>query len=605
MENGSMRKKNNIMFLKKCISIVLILVLGILSGCSKNTTQTGNEDKKVQNETEQKKEENQQINNDQKADKVVEVTAKPENLEDTKEKVEEVLYPINLGEFSSKDIELLNDNFEGEITSFTGRGSATAQIVDTVAYGDGHSLYISGRTAYWNGATVDLTEKLVANKRYHVSAMLYYEEGPNSVVMNCKVEKNSSSYLDFATVKLVKGEWTLIEGDITLSGDIKTASVYFETANELGDYINFYVDDMVVLERAFEAVRGVIPSLKEVYKDKYKVGVAVTANELSEERKKLILEQFNSITCGNEMKPDSLLDYEACISDPKYDECPAISFSRATPILDFAYENGLSLRGHTLVWHSQTPRWFFTEGYSKSANAPFVSKELMYRRMENYIRQVITYMQDNYPGMVYAWDVVNEAINSDGAPDGYRSKDSYWYQVCGEEFIEKAFEYARKYAEDGVKLFYNDYNEYDGSKRRYIIKMLKGLVEKGLVDGMGMQEHIGISSPSIIDIQTSIADYAALGLEIQITELDMDMETKTEEDYMKQAQRYKLLFYYYNMLEEQGKADITNVTFWGLSDDISWLSDANGKSYPLLFNEFLLPKLAFYGVLQSSEISLY
>ncbi len=264
------------------------------------------------------------------------------------------------------------------------------------------------------------------------------------------------------------------------------------------------------------------------------------------------------------------------------------------------------MRGHTLVWHSQTPRWFFAEGYSMETTAPLVSKELMLKRMENYIKQVLEYTQTNYPGLIYAWDVVNEAVNTgDGEEGGLRSKDSLWYQVIGPEFIEKAFEYARKYADPEVKLFYNDYNTEDKGKMLAIYDLVKGLKEKGLIDGIGLQSHYTIDSPSIIDIESSIRKYAELDVELQITELDMGLEENTEEAFMHQAIRYKRLFTAFNHLDETGAANITNVTFWGLSDDISWLSKPGVPSYPLLFDKYLMQKPAFFGVILSSDVPLY
>jgi endo-1,4-beta-xylanase len=334
--------------------------------------------------------------------------------------------------------------------------------------------------------------------------------------------------------------------------------------------------------------------------------VAVTQNEISADRQELIKQQFNSLTPGNELKPDSVLDYAACASKPEiYNESPAVKFDSMGPIFKFAKDNGIVMRGHTLVWHSQTPRWFFAEGYSAAANAPLVSKELMQKRLENYIRQVMEYTQKNYPGMIYAWDVVNEAINSDGAKDDYRSKDSLWYQIIGPDYIEKAFEYARKYAAKDVKLFYNDYNTEDPGKMMSIYNMLKGLKEKGLVDGIGLQSHIAVSSPSLINVESSIRKYSELGLEIQITELDMDMAEKTGEALMNQAKRYKRLFTMLKFLDESAAANITNVTFWGLSDDISWLIKPDKDSYPLLFDQYLVQKPAFWGVVLSPDIPLY
>lgn len=347
-------------------------------------------------------------------------------------------------------------------------------------------------------------------------------------------------------------------------------------------------------------------TLKDVWSDYFYVGAVLNGSGVTTDSyKELVKTHFNSLTMENEMKPDSLLDYNTCKSDPvKYNENPAISLARAEAGLKFAKENGLKMRGHTLVWHSQTPRWFFTEGYSFEADAPFVSRELMLKRMENYIRQVMEYVQTNYPDVIYAWDVVNEAINpGDGHPDGLRT-ESLWYQVVGEDYIERAFEYARKYAAPGVKLFYNDYNTEESAKVVFISRLAKKLIEQGTIDGIGMQTHINMTSPSLTDIDSSVQTYAKLDLELQVTELDMYTTLNTEEELQAQATRYKRLFLYFKKWKESG-IKLTSVTFWGTTDDRSWLNKGNLPCYPLLFDKNMEKKPAYDGVLGNPDIALY
>lgn len=346
---------------------------------------------------------------------------------------------------------------------------------------------------------------------------------------------------------------------------------------------------------------------KDVWADYFYMGAVLNGQNINMQNyKDLVINNFNSFTMENEMKPDAILDYQRSVSDlAKYNESPAINFARSENAMKFAKENGLKMRGHTLVWHAQTPRWFFTENYSNAPNAPYVSRELMLKRMENYIKQVLEYTQTNYPDIIYAWDVVNEAVNpGDGDPKGLRT-ESLWYTVVGDDFVEKAFEYARKYAAPGVGLFYNDYNTEDPMKVKYTCKLLKPIVEAGNIDGIGMQSHIGFTSPSLSTIDASVREYAELGLEIQVTELDMGLTTNTEEDFLKQATRYKRLFLYYKKWKDEG-INLTSVTFWGTTDDRSWLNKPGVPSYPLLFNGVTLEKKpAFFGILLDPDIPLY
>lgn len=343
------------------------------------------------------------------------------------------------------------------------------------------------------------------------------------------------------------------------------------------------------------------PCLYEKYQDYFSIGIGVVKYDiLTKERADLILSQFNSMTCGNEMKADAVLNYNLTISEGT-EECPVLSFGQADAILRFCQANNIPVRGHTLIWHSQTPRWFFTEGYSKASDAPLVSKEVMLKRMENYIRLEMEYINTTYPGLVYAWDVVNEAVDTGNGVNGYRANESLYYQIIGEEYIEKAFEFARKYADPEQKLFYNDYNTHDGLKAYKIINILQPLVDKGLVDGVGLQSHLQLDYPSLVDFRSSVMDYAKLGIEIHITELDIDTKQNTEEAQKKLAKRYKTFFQMMCQLKDSG-IPITNVTIWGLSDEGSWLTQDGDSSWPILFNWKLEAKPAYWGVMLDESI---
>ncbi|NLK21033.1 MAG: glycoside hydrolase [Epulopiscium sp.] len=506
---------------------------------------------------------------------------------------------------------ILREDFENGNPGFSPRGSETIEIINNLSYQGNKSLRVANRKETWNGPIIDLTDSMIPGEKYHISAWLKYENADvNELIIDCKVEKNGNEYLDFGTIKLTHGKWDNLIGDIELPKDTTTAAIYFETIWKTNpskeDLVDFYLDTIELNKLEIETSKIQLPSLAEAYKDCFSMGISIVNEDLKDEvKRELITEQFNSITMGNELKPDYLLDYNASISDSKHNESPVLKFDTAKPGLDFAKENGLKFRGHTLIWHSQTPRWLFTEGYSKKEDAPLVSREIMLKRMENYIRQVFEYTNENYPDLIYGWDVVNEAINpDDGAQKGYRSKDSLWYQVIGEDYVEKAFEYTRKYAPKNVKLFYNDYNTYEPARRVAIYNLAQELKEKGLIDGIGMQSHITIDYPSLVDYEATIKKFAQLDLEIHITELDMNLQSNGEEDFLKQAKRYKRLFTTFKRINEEKTANITNVTFWGISDEYSWLNK-DGPNYPLLFNKYLQPKEAFWGVLRDVSVPLY
>ena len=336
--------------------------------------------------------------------------------------------------------------------------------------------------------------------------------------------------------------------------------------------------------------------LKEAFEEDFAVGVAVNMGTLNDsDRMSSVCSHFNSITMENEMKPDSLLDGAA--SEKSSDGMPEINTKKLDQILSRAKENNIPLRGHTLVWHNQTPEWFFSKDYEPSKG--LTGKEEMRKRMEAYIKKVLTYCQDNYPGVVYAWDVVNEAMADEG---GYRTK-SRWYDIYGDEsYIEDAFTFARKYADPEVKLFYNDYNEYMPAKREMITATVKKLREKGVLDGVGMQSHWDMDYPTTDLIDAALEKYGAIeGLEIQLTEIDMHNTDDSEEGLKAQADRYKEFFQTILRADRTGKANITNVTFWGVTDEDSWLTNFKGEtSYPLLFQGEMEKKPCYDSILEAA-----
>jgi len=335
-------------------------------------------------------------------------------------------------------------------------------------------------------------------------------------------------------------------------------------------------------------------NLKTAYEPYFKIGAAISRWNLhTPAHMRLLTEQFNSFTCENDMKPMYYLDQDENKSDPeKYDLCPALTFEHAIPYLEFAKEKGIAMRGHTLVWHNQTPKWFFCQHYNE--HFPMADRETILARLENYIRGVLEFVQENYPGVIYAWDVVNEIV------DEGDFRKSIWYKTVGEDFFIKAFEYARKYVSPGTDLFYNDYETAQPWKRDFIIEnVLKPLMEKNLVDGMGMQSHLLMDHPDLDDYRTAVEMYGALGLKIHITELDMHNADPSEESMHALALRYKEFFKIYLEAKTSGKANITSVTFWNLLDENSWLSGFRREtSYPLLFKGKCEAKEAYYEVLK-------
>ncbi|MDX2048680.1 MAG: endo-1,4-beta-xylanase, partial [Chitinophagaceae bacterium] len=305
----------------------------------------------------------------------------------------------------------------------------------------------------------------------------------------------------------------------------------------------------------------------------------------------LILKHFNSMTAENAMKMGPI--------HPKENE---YNWAGADSIAAFARRNNMKLRGHTLCWHNQTPRWFFND----SVTGKQVTKEVLLQRLKDHITTVVT----RYKDVVYAWDVVNEVISD--AKDEY-FRNSLFYQVCGEDFVAKAFEYAHA-ADPRALLFYNDYNEINPVKREKIIRMIKNLKAKGVpVNGIGLQAHWALNEPLEEQLESTLKEFSGLGLPLHITELDISVYPKEhnarerkKEDYdttftaekeAKQMEVYKMCFEKFRKY----KKAVASVTFWNISDRHSWLDNfpvRGRKDYPLLFDRNLQPKKAFWEIVK-------
>lgn len=330
-----------------------------------------------------------------------------------------------------------------------------------------------------------------------------------------------------------------------------------------------------------------MPTLQEVMGPYFLVGAAVNT-DLTDGKtpdvEKVVQEQFNQVVAENCMK-----------GEENHPEVNRFDFSDGDRLAEWAQKNGKTLTGHCLVWHSQPPKWMFTD---KKGN--LVSRETLIGRMYNHIMTVMTH----YKGKVKGWDVVNEAIQDDGS---YRQ--SLYYKIIGPEFIELAFQFAHE-ADPDAELYINDYSMAKPAKREAYVKLLRQFKAKGLrIDAIGMQSHNGYDYPDYTEYEKSIEAFAAEGVKVMLTELDMNMLPnphgfsgadisqnfelqKKYNPYVdgldKKAQklfnqRYLDLF----RIIERHKDVISRVTFWGTTDESSWLNGwpIQGRTnYPLLID---------------------
>ena len=476
-------------------------------------------------------------------------------------------------------------DFSAGTDGWYARSTGTASLSVT----DEQGLLITGRTATWNSPGRDFA--LVTGKTYNISVLVKQDvTDVTGLMVSVEHSKDGGdpSYENLGSATAKKGEWTLIQCTY-IAGRYDKFVLYVEGG---AADTEFQIKDFTCVEQTLKYGKAGIPSLKEVYAPYFDFGTAVTGMEvLDAERMDFYKSQFNIFTPGNEMKPDSLLNVGECIKAVRKsgDQTEVrVKFDNCIPLLDWAQANGVKVHGHTLVWHSQTPQMFFHEGYS--IRNPLVSREVMLARMENYIRQVLTWTEENYPGVIVSWDVVNEAA----ADSGRKLRDSLWTQVVGEDFINRAFEYARKYAAPHVKLYYNDYNSEMTMKALVTRDIVDSLIADGTIDGYGFQAHYTAGSTNQFYVEIAMKEMAKRTLKdgtpirLRVSELDVGIPANTDSNWQIQARFYNQLLELYVKLADQIEA----VHTWGTVDNLSWRKE----NYPLLFDGQSLPKPAFYSI---------
>ena len=368
----------------------------------------------------------------------------------------------------------------------------------------------------------------------------------------------------------------------------------------------------------------------------------------------LVEKHFNAVTFGNELKPDALFNYQLEKSvktktvqfDGQDLEVPMVNdagdsldFSRADAMVDKIFEwnaahpdRKIRIRGHVLVWHSQTPEWFFHENYDISK--PYVDKETMNRRLEWYISSVFDHYfgeaaNKKYDGLFYGWDVVNEAVigntyRTDTVSPAesldeirHGNNSSWWHVYKSNEFIINAFKYANKYAPSDVELYYNDFGETDNIKSEGIIKLISDVksAQGTRLDAFGMQAHYSVDSFSAAQFKTVAKKYAEAAGKVQLTELDFQSSAayksgaSKESEYTKMAYCHKQLFDAAKDLKKNG-TNVAGITVWGVIEPNSWLhsqSNVGGgadgsKQCPLLFDGKYKAKPAYWAYVDATKL---
>lgn len=354
-----------------------------------------------------------------------------------------------------------------------------------------------------------------------------------------------------------------------------------------------------------DTVQTNVPRLKDVYANDFSIGCLLSYRHvgfptdppvpgqspvIAPNGGHLIKFHMNSMSPGNNMKPQYTVDivasaaaYNAAAPGPARDSVdvnPVVRFNGdLIAQLNWAQRQGFTFRGHTLVWHSQTPGTsFFRSGYTN--NGARLSKEKMTARLDNYIKEVIRLLHEGWPGLLTAMDVVNEAVNDNGND---RTTDSEWYVTFGDNsYLMKAFEFTRKwtvhYGETQIKLYYNDYNTHNPNKADGIVRICGPIFQAGYLDGIGMQDHDGLNSPTAAQWIASYNKFDAICTEMSVTELDVNpgSGTPTPAILTTQANQYAMLFKcFVERSYRSGRGKIINVSKDGLNDQHAFVANAS------------------------------
>ena len=518
--------------------------------------------------------------------------------------------------------------------------------------------------SFWAKLSDDYNKELKDSQKT-VQFQPYYENGDG------KQEYDTTGLISGTSAQILEaGKWTKFEGTYKIpSGAKKVVIRILEQGNwqEPGSCImgKYYVANvsMKKITKPKPEIEENIPdwkaSVTESLGNGSIAGTAIMSSEISDDTlMALVKKHFNAVTFGNELKPDALFNYQIGQSvdsttitfQGKELKVPVVNdkqenldFSRADEMLDKILEwnnanpnDKIRVRGHVLVWHSQTPEWFFHEDYDVAK--PYADKETMNRRLEWFIFSVFDHYfgkaaNGKYDGLFYGWDVVNEAVNGNtyrddkvisdasdtSTSDTRHGSNSMWWRVYkSNEFIINAFKYANKYAPNDVELYYNDFGETDNTKCEGIVKLINDVksAEGTRLDAFGMQAHYNVDGFSAAQFKSVAKKYAQAAGKVQLTELDFKASSTydgtaatKESEYTKMAYCHKNLYEAIKALKEEG-ANVSGITVWGVIEPNSWLHSqsnlgggASGSAQcPLLFDGNYKAKPAYWAYVDATKL---
>ncbi|MCM1245733.1 MAG: endo-1,4-beta-xylanase [Roseburia sp.] len=596
----------------------------------------------------------------------------PETMKETNPRLEssETVFTDDFEDSTIKEVPIGEEGIQYVVDGvLTDRQCGEVLSIVDEGHEGGKCLKVSNRDRSFDGVRIDLEnvgDIISKGGTYNFTAYVRYASDSTSndqLVFSQEIqtlEESEKVYSNFET-KAAPKQWTQISGRFSVPDSFYHYAIYLENpySTETREFPDIYVDDVKI-----ECVDKAVPvdnltSIYDTYKDMFPfIGTSCSyADILGQECVDFMKSQYNCVTPGNEMKPDAVLGTKATLltldevkNNPDYvipagyaedadnmkdgtAVVPQLDFNGIDTILKEAKKAGLKIRAHTLLWHEQTPVYFFQKSFKTNKNNPKnnynVSAETMNKRIEFYIRSVMTHvLSSENADVIYAWDVVNEYFHSHEADQ--RDDPTYYEKIYGSytgtksssnpngtqsgmttepAYVKLAFKIAREelveHNHTEIKLFYNDFNTYDVSEDIcHLVNYLN--CDEKLCDGVGMQSHLDLSYPSVLNYKKALEMFHVNipETEIQITELDATMnygrDTATGKmGFLDKGETdKKQAAYYYDIMkaiiqEKQAGANVTGIIFWSLYDNVSWRS----LGQPCIFNGLNSPKSAYYAVI--------
>jgi endo-1,4-beta-xylanase len=463
------------------------------------------------------------------------------------------------------------------------------------AHTGSQSLLTTNRTAAFRGPAFNVTNVMFNGSRYVVSLWAKLAPGQPDSQLRVSLQRNAGTITTFHTVvgntNVTANAWVRLQATYDVALANSSLTLYVESN---GGTASFYIDDFSITFVPPAVAERDIPSVYQTMAPFFPiVGAAVIPADIQGEPAFLLSKHFNSITSGNDMKWDATEPTEG-----------NFVYTNADAQVRFATTNNMHVRGHTLVWHNQTPAWVFNDASGNPMTPTPENRALLISRMQRHITTVMQHFGDSVP----IWDVVNEPVDP-AQPDGYRR--SPWFNIIGKEYIEIALQAARA-ASPTAKLYINDFDTTNPAHRDPLLAIVRDLKSRGIpLDGFGHQMHNNIEYPPVQTIVDSINLFATTGVEQSVTELDYSIYGFSGPNSIPftsytdiPASRHNSVGYSYRnflqAVEQTGK--IVSLTIWGTSDDKSWLTSSTKVDAPLLFDTSLKKKPTYWAFVDPLQL---